>query len=120
MPSRGAKLSKAERLARRDARRAAAASDASDASAFEGRRAALLAHVSSQEWDAALALGPVITNPAAGLAAGLMEPPAWVMTDNGANLQKLSDQNSKLPDKAAQRVFDAGLEFASRGADATT
>ena len=57
MPSRGAKLSKAERLARRDARLAAAASDASDASAFEGRRAALLAHVSSQEWDAALALG---------------------------------------------------------------
>jgi len=49
-----------------------------------------------------------------------MEPPAWVMTDNGANLQKLSDQNSKLPDKAAQRVFDAGLEFASRGADEET
>ena len=69
---------------------------------------------------AALALGPVVTNPAAGLATGLMEPPAWVMTDNGANLQKLSDQNSKLPDKAAQRVFDAGLEFASRGADEET
>lgn len=51
------------------------------------------------------------------LPAELMAPPQWVMTDNGAELQRLTDANSKLTDKAARRVFDSGLELANKGAD---
>lgn len=55
--------------------------------------------------------------PAAWPADDLLSPPAWVSTENGAEMQRLSDANSKLPSKQAQKVFDAGIELAGRGAD---
>ena len=55
--SRGARLSKAEREARRDARQAAASADEQHGEAFETRRAALLGHAAAGEWDAAATLG---------------------------------------------------------------
>ena len=55
--SRGARLSKAEREARREARQAAASADLQHGEAFEARRAALLGHAAAGEWDAAATLG---------------------------------------------------------------
>ena len=52
-----------------------------------------------------------------GSAIDLLSPPQWVMTDNGAELQRMTDANSKLQDKAARRVYDSGLELADKGAD---
>ena len=55
--------------------------------------------------------------PRAAHAAGLLEPPGWTQVDNGVSMQRTTDTNSKLTDKAAKRVFDAGVELANRGAD---
>ena len=55
--SRGAKLSKAEREARREQRLHAATADNQGGLAFQGRQAQLLAHVAMNCWDEALALG---------------------------------------------------------------
>ena len=55
--SRGARLSKAEREARREARQVAASADEQHGEAFETRRAALLGHAAAGEWDAAATLG---------------------------------------------------------------
>ena len=55
--NRGARLSKAEREARREARQAAANADEQLGEAFEARRAALLGHAAAGEWDAAATLG---------------------------------------------------------------
>ena len=55
-----------------------------------------------------------------GSAIDLLSPPQWVMTDNGAELQRMTDANSKLQDKAARRVYDSGLELADKGADRET
>ena len=54
--SRGAKLSKAEREARRELRLNAAAADSAGGAALEERRARLLAHVAAGEWDESLSL----------------------------------------------------------------
>ena len=51
--SRGARLSKAEREARREARQAAATDDLQHGEAFEARRAALLGHAAVGDWDRA-------------------------------------------------------------------
>jgi hypothetical protein len=58
-----------------------------------------------------------VTPPLAAHAdvADLLAPPAWVTTENGGSLKKMSDENSKLP-KAAKRIFEQGLELAARGA----
>jgi len=74
---------------------------------------------------AALAFAPVLTPPiiAADRAdAGLLAPltPQWVVTENGVALQRLTDENSKMPSKDAKRVYDAGVEYANRGADEET
>ena len=55
--SRGARLSKAEREARREARLASAADDAAGGAPLERRRTALRSLVASEQWDAAAALG---------------------------------------------------------------
>ena len=49
--------------------------------------------------------------------ASVLEPPQWVMTDNGAALQRQTEANSKLTDKSARKVFDAGVELANRAVD---
>lgn len=64
---------------------------------------------------ATLAFAPV--SPA---HAGLFDPPQWVTTDNGVELQRMTEANSKLTSQEAKRVFDAGLELANRGADEDT
>ena len=55
--SKGARLSKAEREARREARQAAASADEQQGDAFASRRSALLGHVAAGDWDRAAALG---------------------------------------------------------------
>jgi proline dehydrogenase len=55
--SRGARLSKAEREARRDARLAAAQTDAEGGEALEARSSRLLQLVAAEQWNEALSLG---------------------------------------------------------------
>lgn len=55
--SRGARLSKAEREARREARLAVAQNDAQGGEALEARFSRLLQLVAAEQWDAASTLG---------------------------------------------------------------
>ena len=64
-----------------------------------------------------------LLTPPSGLAAGpteLLVPPAWVVTENGVELQRMTDANTKLTDKDAKRLFEAGLRLATAGADEET
>ncbi len=65
----------------------------------------------------AFALHAALLGPTQPAVAALFTPPDWVTTDNGVELKRQSDENSKLTDKQAKKVFDSGLDFASRGAD---
>lgn len=77
---------------------------------------------------AALALNAVLLSPTPGLipqpvaASGnnMLDTPAWVTTDNGASLQRMSDANRRLDDKGAKRVFNQAVELADRAADEYT
>ena len=55
--NKGAKLSKAEREARREAREQLAAADGALGGEYEGRRAQLRMHAAAGQWDEACMLG---------------------------------------------------------------
>ena len=65
----------------------------------------------------ALVALPLFCSPS--FAATPLDPPQWAATENGVMLQRMTDQNTKLPEgaKGAKRTFDQGLELAERGAD---
>jgi len=52
-------------------------------------------------------------------ATEVLAPPTWVTTENGVALQRLTDANTKLPSesKTAKKIFDQGLELASKAVD---
>ena len=69
---------------------------------------------------AAFALHVALMAPPQGLAASptdLLAPPAWVQTEDGVRLQRMSDENTKLSDKTAKKIFEAGVTLATQGAN---
>ena len=70
---------------------------------------------------ATLALHVALLAPPQSLALpDVLAPPTWVTTQNGVELQRMSDANTKLTDKGAKKIFDAGLALATAGADEDT